>query len=449
MPDSLLPRLDLVPSRPALRRAAATEVTLLVRVTAPDRPATATPVARPRLNLAFSIDVSGSMSGPKLDHAKAAILHALTVLGDDDHVSVVAFASTVEVVVPSMAARNRAFVADAVRRLHTRGSTALHEGWRVAGVEVAGAFDPNALNRVILLTDGQANVGLADAPTVSGHVRELAARGISTSAFGIGRDYNEDLLEAMADAGDGTYAFVASPADLPKLFDAELSGLATTFARDVTVRLSRAAGVELVTVLNDLPVRRGVTIDEPHADPDGAIHGLGGLRARPDRWQWTALPNLIYGQTRDLVVRLRVAPSHTAAAAVDVPICEAVLAWTPAGEARRHAAVLDVLALPTVDAAEYDALADDRDVLAAAARQESSRYARQSGDAASRGDLRMARRQMSFAMEASAEFVASHPEMADDLAVYRRSDEALLDNDALLAAKEAKAAAYRSKRADR
>ncbi len=452
LPTSALPSVTLIPARPAVRRGAETVVTVLARITAPERPVA---TERPRLNLAFAIDISGSMGGEKLDCAKRAAIHALGQLRDDDRVAIVTFDSTVEVVVPSTSARNRGRIEAAIQRLETRGMTALHEGWRVAGMQVAEHLDAAALNRVVLLTDGQANVGISDAPTIADHVRTLAARGVSTSAFGIGRDYNEDLLEAVADAGDGSYAFIASPEDLPTIFAAELAGLSATFARGLRLRLSRAPGVVLDAVLNDLPSTSGVVLDDRLADPDGAIHGLGGLVAQPGRWSWSELPNLLYGQTRDIAFRLRVrtgeghtgdghsGDGHTG----DVAIAEAVLSWIPAGSERRTGAVLDVLALPAVSAAEYDAMSDDLAVTAAVARQESAQFVREAASHAERGDVVRARRSMGSARTVAAAY--SHtPAYSEDIAAYDRTEAFFHSNDAGLAAKEAKAAAFRGKRSE-
>ncbi len=441
-----LPTVEILTCRPAVRRGTDTLVTAVVRITAPEAPAHA---ERRRINIAFAIDMSGSMGGEKMEHARRAAIHAVDLLAAGDRVAVVAFDTAIETVVPStvVGAHNRAAIAAAISRIQPRGGTDLHEGWRAAGLEAAAHHDDGALNRVVLLTDGQANAGIVDPAVIAAHVRELAARGVSTSAYGIGRDYNEDLLESVADAGDGSYAFIASPDDLPALFDAELAGLGATFARGVRLRLSRARGVSLDAVLTDLPSARGLTLDDRLPDPAGAVHGLGGIAAEPGRWTWSQLPNLLHGRSREVVVRLRVAGAASAHARGDVPIADAVLSWIPSGSARRVGAVLDVLALPAVSAAEYDAMHDDADVTAAIAQQDVARGVREAALAAERGDIAGARVMLSQA-QYSMPYYAGTAAHAADTAAFDRTMAFLDDGDAVSSAKEAKMAAYRRRRTD-
>ena len=121
----------------------------------------------------------------------------------DDRVSVVAFDDTTETVIASTPAADKARLKAGIARIDARGSTALHAGWVEGGVQVGAHLAPGHLNRVILFTDGQANVGETRPDAICNDVHGLATRGVSTSTLGIGADYNEDLLEAMARSGDG------------------------------------------------------------------------------------------------------------------------------------------------------------------------------------------------------------------------------------------------------
>ncbi|MFM7752893.1 MAG: vWA domain-containing protein, partial [Cyanobium sp.] len=99
----------------------------------------------------------------------------------------------------------------AINTIHSGRSTALFDGWLAGATEVAKQLDPQGLNRVLLLSDGQANQGLTDAAAIAAKVKGLTQRGISTSAFGLGSGFDEDLMGAVAAAGDGTLAQIESP----------------------------------------------------------------------------------------------------------------------------------------------------------------------------------------------------------------------------------------------
>ncbi|MGA0200063.1 MAG: hypothetical protein ACO3NK_13285, partial [Prochlorotrichaceae cyanobacterium] len=128
-------------------------------------------------------------------------------------------------------------------------------------------------------SDGLANVGETNPDVIASDVHGLMKTGISTSALGVGRDYDEDLLEAIARSGEGNFFHIASPEDLPQIFETELQGLATTLGRSMRLTLDPQAGTTVKEVLNDL---------EP--EESGAIK----------------LPNLTVANPLKVVVRLRI-----------------------------------------------------------------------------------------------------------------------------------------------
>ena len=96
---------------------------------------------------------------------------------------------------------------------------------------MAQQLDPTELSRVLLLSDGQANEGLTNAGTIAAKVEGLTQRGIRTSAFGLGSGFDEDLMGAIAAAGDGTLAQIEPPKQLADLYATEVQGLASTIGR--------------------------------------------------------------------------------------------------------------------------------------------------------------------------------------------------------------------------
>jgi Ca-activated chloride channel family protein len=196
--------------------------------------------ARPPVNLAIVLDRSGSMSGDKLRVAKAAVAEAIGRLGPDDRVSVVVYDDVVDVVIASTraAGESRRTALEQLRAIEARGSTNLGEGWLRGCEQVAAHLVESGVNRCLLLTDGLANVGITDSTELARHAGELRARGVSTSTFGVGNDFDEGLLQSLADAGGGHLYYNA---DAPQIADAITSEVGETLevvARDVAIELT-------------------------------------------------------------------------------------------------------------------------------------------------------------------------------------------------------------------
>lgn len=228
------PKIEIIPERPLLAAGREQTVTLLLRITAPEQVAERT---RPRLNLSLVLDRSGSMGGEKMDRAREAACYCVDQLLPTDRLSVVIFDDVVETLVESQAVTNKAAMKQLISRVRARNSTALHQAWVTGGVEVSRHLDPGALNRVLLVTDGLANVGETSTDVIVSQAGGLAERGVSTSTIGIGSDFNEDLLIPMAEAGRGNAWHVVEPQDMARIFATELSGLITGSLPSFTVGL--------------------------------------------------------------------------------------------------------------------------------------------------------------------------------------------------------------------
>ena len=245
------PTLRFRPLRPAVAVDGACRLDLLLTITPPSSDVDPQRQQRPPLNLALVIDRSGSMSGTKLSYARKAARFLAGELTSRDRLAIVTFDDEAKVVVPSTPVTDpQPFIA-AINRIHSGSCTALFDGWLAGGTQVAEHLDPTHMNRVMLLSDGQANEGLTNQSEIAAKVAGLTQRGISTSAFGLGADFDEDLMGAIAMAGDGTLAHIETPSQLADLYASELQGLATTFGRKVSLGLRGQNGAEVVDILND------------------------------------------------------------------------------------------------------------------------------------------------------------------------------------------------------
>jgi Ca-activated chloride channel family protein len=249
----MTPSLHFRPLLPAVASDGATTLDLLLSVAPPPLPPTAAARPRPPLNLALVIDRSGSMEGEKLSHARKAARLLIRGLTPRDRLAIVTFDQEATVLVPSRQVENRRPFLRAIDNIESGGTTALFDGWLAGARQVAEHLLPEGFNRVLLLSDGDANEGLTEAAAIAERVSGLNERGISTSAFGLGAGFDEDLMSAIAAAGDGTLAHIESPKHLRELYACELNGLASTVGHQVRLSIRTKHGAELVDVLNDFP----------------------------------------------------------------------------------------------------------------------------------------------------------------------------------------------------
>ena len=277
------PKVEFFTTHGKLEAGREQTVNVLIRITPPalnpDPSSRPNWKGRPDLNLSLVLDRSGSMEGEKMMRAREAAMFCVDQMLPSDRLSVVTFDDRIDVLFPSEPVTNKQSMKDLISRVTARGSTALHEAWVRGGLTVSERMLDQGINRVVLITDGLANVGITNTDEIVTQAMGLYQRGVSTSTIGIGADFNEDLLMPMAQSGGGNAWHVVEPNDMQQIFQVELEGLVAQFAHTVSMSLIPADGVRIVDVLNDFEL------------------------TETGRYK---LPNLQAGSALDIVVQLRV-----------------------------------------------------------------------------------------------------------------------------------------------
>ena len=288
---------DLRQDRTCLRAPARSTRYLVVRLVAPEAPRRAD---RLPVNVSLVLDRSGSMGGQKIRLAKEAVERAIATLDQRDRFSVVFYDDRVDVVIASASASATAREAarDALRRVDARGSTNLFEGWMRGCEQVALHAGGEVVSRTLLLTDGLANVGVTDRFELESHASELRRRGVATSTFGVGHDFDEGLLEAMAGAGGGNFYYIEDARQIADFMTSELGEALEVVAREVRLEVALPYGAQLEMLGHERVERR---------DPGTWTVDVGDLVARQEREVVLRLnfPQGTVGEPADVTVAVR------------------------------------------------------------------------------------------------------------------------------------------------
>jgi Ca-activated chloride channel family protein len=222
---------------------------------------------RAPVNVAIVIDKSGSMnSGGKIQAAKEAAILALHRLKSNDIVSVVLYDSDVEVLVPATKMTHRDRIIRKIRGIGAGGSTALYAGVQTGADEVRKFLSNERVNRVVLLSDGLANVG-PDSPRALGKLgADLVDEGISVTTIGLGSGYNEDLMSKLAFKSDGGHHFCEEADELAGVFDQEFGRALSVVAQKVIIEITCPKDVKPVRLLGREGTIKGqrITLDMNH-----------------------------------------------------------------------------------------------------------------------------------------------------------------------------------------
>ncbi|MEL7370475.1 MAG: VWA domain-containing protein, partial [Myxococcota bacterium] len=216
---------------------------------------------RPHTAVALVVDRSGSMAGEKIRQARRAAKMLISRLDDEDQVAIVTYSSDFAVDLPLTTVRGRRNqVNRVIDEILDGGGTNLSGGLQ-AGLRALGRAAPMMARRLILLSDGNANQGITDPTTIGDIAADARRLGVTVSTLGVGVDFNEDLMNLIAQSAGGGYYYARDAATIASAFERELQGLKTLAARQVELSFELAPGMRIKEVFGyRTEIRGGRTV---------------------------------------------------------------------------------------------------------------------------------------------------------------------------------------------
>jgi Ca-activated chloride channel family protein len=309
----------------------------------------------PPSNLVFLIDTSGSMDEPdKLPLLKQAFALLVPQLRAQDRVSIVVYAGSAGLILPPTPGDQHARILVALDQLQAGGSTNGGEGIALAYAMAKQAYMPRGSNRVILATDGDFNVGIANVDALKTLVADQRKSNIALSTLGFGQgNYNDEMAEQLADIGDGNHAYIDTLNEARKVLVQQMGATLLTIARDVKIQVefnpATVAEYRLIGYEDRVLRREDFNNDKIDAGEIGAGHnvtalyeltlaGSGGEASDPLRYASPSQGALSSGELGLLKLRYK-RPGESASRLIQTPLARAMITATPSPRLRFAAAV--------------------------------------------------------------------------------------------------------------
>ena len=243
----------------------------------------ADPTKRPPLNLAISVDVSGSMNtGGKIDFVRNGLEQLVDGMRDIDKLALVTYSDSARLVYPmAEVGLRRAELRTMIRALTANGGTALHDGLKLAFEEALKSRDGARQNRVLLLSDGQPTVGITATDAILAMSKGYNSEGVGLTTIGVGTDFNPVLMRGLAQQADGNFYFLENAAAVTEVFGDELSYFTVPIVYDLKLELDRRRPLQLRPRLRLLLLEGQRPARRPHRGAQ-RVPGPPQVARRPD-----------------------------------------------------------------------------------------------------------------------------------------------------------------------
>lgn len=354
--------------------------------------------ARAPVNLALVIDRSGSMSGFKLNQAKQAARQLVSQLTSADRLAIVHYGSDVKSMDGLMATpENKQRLLAFIDGIWDDGGTNIGSGLSTGRDLLLAAKSDFRVNRLVLISDGQPTEGVTDFGGLTAIVRDVRSVGVSVSSIGVGDDFNEQLMEAIAEVGAGAYAYLQDASQLARIFQKDLNAAGTQVARGVALSFKVPAGAQLQRVLGYTQVSRAF---------DGATEIVT-----------VAMPDFAAAQQERVVVHLTV---DAAQAGQTVNVSDLELNYTDLLKDRGVKSEAHLAAM-TTNSTETIAKNQDKDAVVFAARARAAENSQKAAELLNQGDVEGAKALFitNTAIFDEAAAVAGAPAVAADIATQQ------------------------------
>jgi len=277
---------------------------------------------RPSANLVFLLDVSGSMKAQnKLGLLKSSLNMLSRDLTEKDRVSIVVYAGASGVVLKPTAGNNKRAISKALKQLEAGGSTNGAAGIELAYDMAEQSMTNDSINRIILATDGDFNVGISDIDKLKSLIEQKRESGIALTTLGFGAgNYNDHLMEQLADVGNGNYAYIDTLNEARKVLSSELTATLMTIAKDVKIQIefnpAQVSEYRLIGYVNRKLANEDFANDKVDAGEIGAGHtvtalyevaliGEGGERHTDSRYRKVIAPNVLSTEIAEIRLRYK------------------------------------------------------------------------------------------------------------------------------------------------
>lgn len=363
----------------------------------------------PVLPLSLQKEIEVPRTTTKLILAIEAAKKALDSLHDGDIISLVKFSSYAQVIYPSTVVNSKVKqeIISILNSVKTEGATNLYDGWYFGAKQVAENIKENQINRVLVLTDGDATHGKRTAEMFCPNVANILDAGISTSTIGFGDSFNEELLESISISGNGNFYYAKIDDNLADIFDVEFNDMKNTIAQNIRISFELVEGV---TLINESSVNREVSNNS------------------------YLIPNLKISTTRNSLFTLNFTPITTNNICKDKLLGNIIIQYTDKEGVVKS--IKELLLFDIVSSVDYENTDENKEVKVQKALIEVAVQQKKAMDELAKGNRESAKNMMMHALDMSKSYGIVDERLTSSTVLMSCSVQSLNNNDSLESVKK-------------